>query len=70
MKNINFANNSSRHFNYKNDMNNKTCLFTLQNKLKNIIIAIINLRSIFIYNVMKTFKLKFVENVKISQIKI
>ena len=69
-KNIHFANNSSRHFNYKNDVNDEICLFTLQNKLKNIIIAIINLRSMFTCNVIKTLKLTFVENVETSQIKI
>ena len=51
-------------------MNNEIYLFTLQNKLKNIIIAIINLRSIFTRNVIKIFKLTFVENVNISQVKV
>ena len=60
----------SRRFNYENDVNDEICLFTLQNKLKNIIITIINLRSIFTRNVMKTFKLIFAENVKTSQIEI
>ena len=69
-KNINFANNSLRRFNYKNDVNDEICFLTLQNKLKNIIIAIVNLKSIFIHSVIKTFKLTFVENVEISQIKI
>ena len=69
-RNINFANNSSKRFNYENDVNDEICLFTLQNKLKNIIITIINLRSIFTRNVMKTFKSTFVENVKTSQVEI
>ena len=51
-------------------MNDEICLSTLQNKLKNIIIAIVNLRSIFTCNVMKAFKSLFVENVKTSQIEI
>ena len=69
-KNINFANNLSKRFNYKNDVNNKICLFTLQNKLKNIIIVIVNLKSILTRNVIKTFKLTFVKNVETSQVKI
>ena len=51
-------------------MNNEICLLTLQNKLKNIIIAIVNLKSIFTRNVTKTFKSAFVKNVEISQIEI
>ena len=51
-------------------MNDKICLFTLQNKLKNIIIVIVNLRLIFTHNATKTFESTFVENVNISQIKI
>ena len=69
-KNINFANNSSRRFDYENDVNDKICLLTLQNKLKNIIIAIVNLRSIFIRNVIKVFKSALAEDVETSQIKI
>ena len=69
-KNINFVNDSSRRFDYENDVNDEICLFTLQNKLKNIIIVIINLKSIFTRNVTKAFKSTFVENVKISQIEI
>ena len=69
-KNINFANNLSEYFNYKNDINDEIYFLTLQNKLKNIIIIIINLKIIFIRNVAKIFKLIFVENVKISQIEI
>ena len=51
-------------------MNNKIYFFTLQNKLKNIIIVIVNLKSIFTRNVMKMFKSTFVEDVETSQIKI
>ena len=69
-KSINFANDSSKRFNYKNDVNDEICFFTLQNKLKNIIVAIVNLRPIFIHNVMKTFKSTFVENVETSQVEI
>ena len=39
-------------------MNNKICLFTLQNKLKNIIITVVNLRSIVTRSVVKTLNLK------------
>ena len=69
-KNINFANDSLKRFNYENDVNDEICFFTLQNKLKNIIITIINLKSIFTRNVTKTLKSTFVENVETSQIKI
>ena len=51
-------------------MNDEIYFFTLQNKLKNIIITIINLRSIFTRNVTKMFKLMFIKNVETSQIKI
>ena len=51
-------------------MNDEICFFTLQNKLKNIIIAIVNLRSIFTRNVMKTLESTFVENVETSQVEI
>ena len=70
MKNINFANDSLKRFDYENDMNDEICFLTLQNKLKNIIVTIVNLKSIFTRNVMKTFELMFVKNVKTSQIKI
>ena len=65
-KNINSANNSSKRFDYKNDVNDEICLFTLQNKLRNIIVAIISLKSIFIRSVTKTLKLTFAENVETS----
>ena len=42
----------------------------MQNKLKNIIIAIINLTSIITRSVMKTLKSLITENVNISQIKV
>ena len=64
IRNINSANNSSKRFNYKNNMNDEICFLTLQNKLKNIIITIINLRSIFTCNVMKTFESTLAENVE------
>ena len=51
-------------------MNDEICFLTLQNKLRNIIIAIVNLRSIFTRNVIKTFKSTFVEDVETSQVKI
>ena len=51
-------------------MNDEICFLTLQNKLKNIIIVIVNLRSMFTHSVTKTFKSTFVENVETSQIKI
>ena len=70
MKSINSANDSSRRFNYKNDVNDEICLLTLQNKLKNIIIIIVNLRSIFTRSVIKALKSTFTENVEISQVKI
>ena len=69
-KSINFANDSSKHFDYKNDVNDEICFFTLQNKLKNIIIIIINLKSIFTRSVTKTFESTFVKNIEISQVKI
>ena len=69
-ENINSANALLRRFNYKNDVNNKMCFFTLQNKLRNIIITIVNLKSIFTRNVIKTFKSALIEDVEISQIKI
>ena len=69
-ENINFANTFSKRLNYKNDINDEICFFTLQNKLKNIILIIINLKSIFIRNVTKMLKSTFIENIKTSQIKI
>ena len=69
-ENIDFANVFSKRFNYKNNVNDEICFLTLQNKLKNIIIIIINLNSIFTCNVTKTFESTFVKNVEISSIKI
>ena len=63
---INFANDSLKRFNYKNNVNNEICFLTLQNKLKNIIIAIVNLKSIFTRNIIKTFKLTFAESAETS----
>ena len=54
-----------KRFDYKNDIIHQIYFFTLQNKLKNIIIIIINLRSIFTCNVIKTYELIFVENSKV-----
>ena len=51
-------------------MNDEICFLTLQNKLKNIIVTIVNLRSIFTHNVIKTFESTFVENIKILEIEI
>ena len=51
-------------------MNDEICFFTLQNKLKNIIVAIVNLRSIFTRNVIKMFKSTFVKDIETSQIEI
>ena len=69
-KNINFADAFSRRFDYESDVNDEICFFTLQNKLKNIIIAIVSLRSIFTRNVTKMLKSTFVENVETSQVEI
>ena len=65
-KNINFENNLSKRFDYENNVNDEICLFTLQNKLKNIIIIIVNLKLIFTRNATKTLKSTFVENINIS----
>ena len=59
-----------KRFNYKNDVNDEICFLTLQNKLKNIIITIVNLKLIFTCNVTKMLKSTLVENVETSQIKI
>ena len=67
-ENINLANNSSKRLDYKKDVNDEICFFTLQNKLKNIIIAVVNLMSIFTRSVIKTLRSRFVENVEISSI--
>ena len=42
-KKINSIDDLSKRFNYKENANDKICLFTLQNKLKNIIVIVINL---------------------------
>ena len=67
---INFANASFKRFDYKNQINDEICLFTLQNKLKNIIVAIINLTSIITRSVMKTFKSLITKSVDTFRIKI
>ena len=51
-------------------MNDEICFLTLQNKLRNIIIMIINLKLIFTRNIIKIFKSMFVEDVETLQIKI
>ena len=70
IKSINSANAFLRRFDYENDINDEICFFRLQNKLKNIIIIIVNLKSIFIRSVMKALKSTLAENVEISQIEI
>ena len=70
IESINFANDSSKRFDYKNNMNDEICFLTLQNKLRNIIVVIINLRSILTRSVIKTFKSTFAENVETLQIEI
>ena len=69
-KNINFANAFLKRLDYENNVNDEICFFTLQNKLKNMIIAIVSLRSIFTRNVTKTFESTFIENVETSQVEI
>ena len=45
-KNLNFANDFSRRFDYENVTLNNICLFTLQNKLQNVIIVVIQIINI------------------------
>ncbi len=66
---INSANKSSKQFDYKERINNKLCLSTLENKFKNIIIVVINLISIIIRNVVKTQKIRFKNAIDIFRIK-
>ncbi len=66
---INFANKSSRQFDYKKKIHNKLYLLILQNKLKNITIIIIDLISIIIRNIAKTQKMRFESAINISRIK-
>ena len=44
----------SRRFDYKKNANDEICLFTLQNKLKNIIVIVVNLISVITRDVEKT----------------
>ena len=45
-KNLNFANDFSRRFDYEKVTLNDICLFTLQNKLQNIAIVVIQMINI------------------------
>ena len=45
-KNLNFANDFSRRFDYEKITLNDICLFTLQNKLQNIAIVVIQMINI------------------------
>jgi len=56
-KKINFANRLSRQSNYKKEANNKIYLSILQNKLRNIIIATVDLTVVFIQKIVKNQKL-------------
>ena len=47
---INFVDDSSRRLNYENEKNENICLFILQNKLKNVTIAILCVASIITRN--------------------
>ena len=67
---INFANASFKQLDYENQINNEIYFFTLQNKLKNIIIVIVNLTSIIIRNIIKTFKSLIIKSVDTFRIKI
>ena len=69
-KSINSVNSSSRRLDYENDVNDEICFLTLQNKLKNIIIMIVSLRSIFTRSVIKMFESTFAESAETSQVKI
>jgi len=66
---INFANKFSRQFDYKEKIDNKLCLFILQNKFKNIIIVAIDLISIIIRDIAKTQKMRFESAINIFRIK-
>ena len=50
VKKINFVDDSSRRLNYENEKNENICLFILQNKLKNVTIAILCVASIIMRN--------------------
>ena len=61
--NINFANESSKRFDYKNEKNENICLSTLQNKLKNVIIVALNI----VFVITKNFILKQIKREKIDE---
>ena len=56
----NFVNNLSKRFNYENKKNKNICLFILQNKLKNIIIVVLNILFVLIHYfvIEKTIQIK------------
>ena len=62
---INFANASFKRFDYENQINDEICFLTLQNKLRNIIVIIVNLTSIITRNVTKTLKSSITKSVDI-----
>ena len=51
---INLIDESSKRFNYKKNANDEICLFILQNKLKNIIIIVINLTFVITRDIERT----------------
>ena len=51
---INSIDDFSKRFDYKKNANDEICLFTLQNKLKNIIVIIVNLIFVITRDVEKT----------------
>ena len=53
-KKINLIDESSRRFDYKKEIDDKICLFILQNKLKNIIVIIVDLISVITRDFEKT----------------
>ncbi len=65
---INFANKFSKQFDYEKRIDNKLYLSILQNKLKNIIIAIIDLIPIITRDVVRTQKMHSKSVIDISQI--
>ncbi len=65
---INFANRFSRQLDYKKRVDNKLYLSTLQNKLKNITIAVIDLISIITRDIVKTQKIYSESVIDISRI--
>ena len=52
---INSIDDSSKRFNYEKNANDEICLFILQNKLKNIIVIVVNLIFIITRDVEKTY---------------